>query len=109
MEMRVATSGHAPRRSPAWIARLATLACGVLLWLGAPAVTGVASASTLSEPQGIHKIAHVVMIVQENHSFDNYFGTYPGANGIPAGVCLPDPKHGGCVSPFHNPSLESIG
>ena len=27
------------------------------------------------------KIQHIVFIVQENHSFDNYFGTYPGANG----------------------------
>ena len=32
-------------------------------------------------------IKHVVMLMQDNHSFDNYFGTYPGADGIPAGVC----------------------
>jgi phospholipase C len=31
---------------------------------------------------------HFVIIVQENHSFDNYFGTFPGANGIPPGVLL---------------------
>ncbi|PZR68382.1 MAG: hypothetical protein DLM63_04225, partial [Solirubrobacterales bacterium] len=54
--------------------------------------------------QGIHKIKHVVVIMQENRSFDSYFGTYPGADGIPAGVCVPDPKHGGCVRPFHNPN-----
>ena len=34
-------------------------------------------------------IEHFVFIIQENHSFDNYFGTYPNANGIPAGVTLP--------------------
>ena len=34
---------------------------------------------------GIHKIKHVVVIMQENRSFDSYFGTYPGADGIPAG------------------------
>lgn len=28
------------------------------------------------------KIQHLIFIVQENHSFDNYFGTYPGANGF---------------------------
>ena len=28
------------------------------------------------------KIKHLIFIVQENHTFDNYFGTYPGANGI---------------------------
>ena len=41
---------------------------------------------------GIHRIKHVVIIMQENRSFDSYFGTYPGADGIPAGVCVPDPR-----------------
>src|SRR5207237_336035 len=27
-------------------------------------------------------IEHVVLIIKENHSFDNYFGTFPGARGI---------------------------
>ena len=27
-------------------------------------------------------IEHVVLIVKENHAFDNYFGTFPGANGM---------------------------
>ena len=27
-------------------------------------------------------IEHVVIIVKENHTFDNYFGTFPGATGI---------------------------
>lgn len=34
------------------------------------------------------KIQHVVFIVQENHSFDNYFGTYPGAKGFPPGLLV---------------------
>ena len=38
-------------------------------------------------------IQHVVVIVQENHTFDNYFGTFPGANGIQN-----DPP---TVHPFH--------
>lgn len=37
----------------------------------------MAGASTQSNP-----IQHVVVIVQENHTFDNYFGAYPGVNGI---------------------------
>jgi phospholipase C len=54
---------------------------------------------------GIHKIQHVVVIMQENRSFDSYFGTYPGADGIPMAngkptVCVPDPAKGGCVRPF---------
>ena len=26
---------------------------------------------------------HLIFIVQENRSFDHYFGTFPGADGIP--------------------------
>ncbi len=43
-------------------------------------------------------IKHLIVIMKENHSFDNYFGTYPGADGIPAGVKLSD-GHGGVVTP----------
>jgi phospholipase C len=58
---------------------------------------------------GIHKIRHVVIIMQENRSFDSYFGTYPGADGIPPGVCVPDLANGGCVAPFHDPSDLNYG
>ena len=58
---------------------------------------------------GIHKIRHVVIIMQENRSFDSYFGTYPGADGIPHGVCEPDPLNGGCVAPFHESADENFG
>src|SRR6266516_4199565 len=55
---------------------------------------------------GIHKIKHVVVIMQENRSFDQYFGTYPGADGInPASPpCVPDPLTAGHVCAFadHN-------
>ncbi len=27
-------------------------------------------------------VEHVVIIMKENHTFDNYFGTFPGANGV---------------------------
>src|SRR5271165_5828484 len=52
-------------------------------------------------PAGVHKIKHVVVIQQENRSFDNYFGTFPGADGIPMQdgrptVCVPDPASGEC-------------
>jgi phospholipase C len=58
---------------------------------------------------GIHNIQHVVVIMQENRSFDSYFGTYPGVNGIPADICVTDPVNGGCVAPFHDPSDENYG
>ena len=72
----------------------------------APAWAAPAAASAVA-PQGIHKIRHVVIVMQENRSFDSYFGTYPGANGIPMSkgrpaLCVPDPKNGVCVAPYHD-------
>ena len=58
--------------------------------------------------RGIHKIKHVVVIMQENRSFDSYFGTFPGADGIPRGVCVPDPL-GRCVRPHHDPTFRNFG
>ena len=64
--------------------------------------------------EGIHKIQHVVIIMQENRSFDSYFGTFPGADGIPMknGVpvaCIPDPGSGSCVRPFHDRQDRNLG
>jgi len=58
---------------------------------------------------GIHKIRHIVVIMQENRSFDSYFGTYPGADGIPKHVCVPDPAHGGCLRPYHSHRAVNFG
>jgi phospholipase C len=49
-------------------------------------------------------IKHVIYVIQENHSFDNYFGTYPGAIGFAPGAAVPvDPNvtGSGLVQPFH--------
>ena len=50
-------------------------------------------------------IKHFLVLMQENHTFDNYFGTYPGAEGIPEGTCIPvdpfDKSNTECVEPFH--------
>ena len=58
-------------------------------------------------PPGIHKIKHVIIVMQENRSFDTYFGTYPGADGIPMKngvpkVCVHDPATKTCVAPYHD-------
>ena len=53
-------------------------------------------------PLGNGKIQHVIVIMQENRAFDSYFGTVPGAEGLPPGVCVPDPRQGNCVKPFHD-------
>jgi phospholipase C len=47
-------------------------------------------------------IEHFVVLMQENRSFDNYFGTYPGADGIPKGTCMPiRTRAKPCIRPFH--------
>jgi phospholipase C len=78
------------------------------------AKTPGATASTAGSEAGIGKIRHVVIIMQENRSFDSFFGTYPGADGIPAKngqftVCVPDPRTKGCDKPYHDPSLVNGG
>jgi phospholipase C len=63
-------------------------------------------------PSSTH-INHVVIIMMENHAFDNFFGTYcpttgkycsTAVNGEPAGLCVPkkpsDPALG-CVKPYY--------
>jgi phospholipase C len=67
-------------------------------------------------PQGIEKIRHVVIIMQENRSFDSYFGTYPEADGIPglaghpgALPCVRDPRRHRCVHPYHDTSPLNAG
>jgi len=60
-------------------------------------------------PPGLNKIQHFVFIMQENRSFDHYFGTYPGAEGAPPGVCVPNPAGGPCVAPYHDSQLVNQG
>jgi phospholipase C len=67
-----------------------------------------------SSLHGIHKIRHVIVIVQENRSFDSYFGTYPGADGIPMkhGVpttCSRDPVTQRCLRPYYDTSTIDSG
>jgi phospholipase C len=73
----------------------------VLVLAAALAAPAVASAA---DPKPATPIKHFVFLMQENHTFDNYFGAYPGADGRPANVCQPidvnDPAKG-CVKPEH--------
>jgi phospholipase C len=84
----------------------------IALILACASGAGIASAFALANREagprrgGIHKIRHVIVIMQENRSFDSYFGTFPGADGIPMrggrpAVCVPN-GIGSCVRPFHD-------
>lgn len=63
--------------------------------------------------------SHILVVMQENHSFDNYFGTYPTANGtlvdnitsrlepvngLSGHICLT--YSGGCISPRYTNSTR---
>jgi phospholipase C len=94
-------------------ARSASAALVLVLLTGvAVACTGRSTGSALAPsdtpdgPPG-SKLEHLIFIVQENRSFDHYFGTYPRADGIPTNhdgsfaVCVPDPwQDKRCVQPF---------
>lgn len=93
-------------------ALIATLALTALVAGGCVAAETAASRSS-APPDDIHKIRHVIIIMQENRSFDSYFGTFPGADGIPmkdgvSTVCVPQPN-GPCVRPYYDPNDRNRG
>lgn len=87
------------------IAFASFLFCLVSTLFGGFTATALAQlARPMRPPAGIKKVKHIVWIIQENHSFDNYFGTFPGADGFPPGTCSPVlPGSKRCIAPFHMP------
>ncbi|MFF0160547.1 alkaline phosphatase family protein [Streptomyces sp. NPDC005263] len=70
----------------------------VLLVLAAGAPAGAAGAHQPRTP-----IRHFVYLMQGDRTFDQYFGTYPGADGLPADACQARDRahpHKGCVKPY---------
>src|SRR2546425_13362922 len=80
--------------------RIVSLGLLIALLIGGLVATNSLRPTVTSETEvtGTTPIRHVVVIMKENHAFDNYFGTFPGVDGIPAGVSLPDGQ-GGNVTP----------
>jgi len=87
--------------------RLRRLGCvlGVLVVGSWPTGGGAHAQAPNQTSEPNTPIKHFIVLMQENHSFDNYFGTYPGADGIPPGTCMPvdpfDAKNTTCMEPFH--------
>ena len=88
-----------------------TLAAATLLLPATPAWAGAGGAArqapqaqrSAASPGPRTPIKHFVFLMQGGRTFDNYFGTYPGADGIPADACqLRTAGHpaDGCVKPF---------
>jgi len=73
-------------------ARLRAAAVGFTAALGLLAANSIAAQSNDRDDhrhherrKGLDKIEHIVFIVKENRTFDNYFGTFPGADGTTSG------------------------
>jgi phospholipase C len=80
----------------------------------AAAAPVIRAGATVVSATGIHKIKHVVMIMQENRSFDSYFGTFPGADGIPMRngvptVCSWSVTTHRCIRPFRDDAERNVG
>ena len=79
--------------------RIVSLGLLIALLIGGLVATNSLRPTITSEREvpGTTPIRHVVVIMKENHAFDNYFGTFPGVDGIPSVMSLPDGR-GGFVS-----------
>src|SRR5262245_21376758 len=66
----------------------ASVVAGLVLaqWARSPGFGKATAAERFHRPPGMTRIKHVVIIVKENRTFDNYFGTFPGADGATTGV-----------------------
>ena len=55
-------------------------------------------------------IKNVIIVLQENHTFDNYFGAYPNAEGTAGkSICLPESQGTSkCIAPFHDSNLTPV-
>ncbi len=79
--------------------KLALVGLALLCWLTA---VRFAPARAQTRAETATPIKHFIVLLQQNHTFDNYFGTYPGADGLPAGTCLPvQAGSETCVKPYH--------
>ena len=99
----------------------AAVVSAALMGLALAAVPAAASPSASppsAQPRGaghqaVTPVKHFIFLMQGGRTFDNYFGTYPGADGLSAGACqlrVTGKPADGCVKPFllsggHLPSL----
>src|SRR5256885_9657918 len=69
------------------------LMLGGVIWQLSPTVTALfAHADNSKASVASNSIKHAVFIMMENHTFDNFFGQYPGANGMALAAATNPPK-----------------
>src|SRR3954454_13237029 len=92
------------------LAALGTVAIVVAAWtatapVASPEPGGDAGFAPADQLTTNTPIKHFVVLMQENHSFDHYFCTYPGADSVPDGTCMPVDPTGvtstECVKPYY--------
>ena len=78
--------------------------------VGGPARKAPQAQRRAAHPGPRTPIKHFIFLMQGGRTFDNYFGSYPGADGPPAGTCQAkvagSPKDG-CVKPFLLPGVQT--
>jgi len=80
---------------------LLAVAAGVVACNGASSSTSPGLLPYAARPlTGNVPIKHVVIVIQENRSFDNFFATFPGADGATVGqvAAMPSPLASACAS-----------
>src|SRR5262245_24372322 len=102
--MRVRWRGRAHAMAPSPVGQVARLAASnvrkgkytmhkhmlLLVWL---CLASGGFGASLAQADGLlSRVQHIIIVMQENHSFDNYFGVLPYAVGTPyvPGPCDPD-------------------
>ncbi len=108
-------ASHRPKARQYRITRrqLGSVAAGLALTgaLGRPRTTAAFGPTR----DGIKQIEHIIVVMQENHSFDNYVGRLhyegqPAAEGLPSNASNPDPLNpsGPPINVFHAGTLCSV-
>ena len=72
----------------ALIAACGLSACSANSAPGTPLPPSAAIAPRMRAHSGSNRIQHIVIMIQENRSFDDLFATYPGADGATSGYYL---------------------
>jgi phospholipase C len=87
----------------------ALAACGGRGQSGGASMPVIPNASQTTGASSSQKIQHVVIMIQENRSFDNLFATFPGAEGATEGKTPPrkTPKGTSTTYPLRKANLTS--
>jgi phospholipase C len=88
-------------------------ACAAALFASTACNGSTGAVTPKTGPSPASKIAHVLILVQENRSFDNLFAGYPGADTRMAGPCVPSTLAPKCkwnrLVPLREITLQTTG